>query len=74
VRRGGVRVAARTIRCSGDYLGAAHATVALAHVLQDARARGPLPSGLFAIEEVGTLADLNPYLAASAVSIVAQEV
>lgn len=73
VRRDGVRVAARTIRCAGDYLGAAHATLALANTLQDSRAHRPLPTGVFGIDELVGLADLVSYLAAVGISVVAQE-
>lgn len=72
VRRSGKRIAARTIRCAGDYRGAAHATVALAHALQDARARALLPSGVFGPEGLVKLAQLEPYLAASEIRVVSQ--
>jgi hypothetical protein len=74
VRRGGIRLAASTIRCAGDYLGAAHATLALAHALQDARARGPLPTGVFGPEGLVELSQLIPYLAGSGISVVTEAV
>ncbi len=74
LRRRGSRIAARTIRCAGDYLGAAHATLALAHALQDARARAVLPRGAFGPEGVVELARLDPYLSAAGISIVAEPV
>jgi hypothetical protein len=74
VRRRGTRIAAVTIRCAGGYLGAAHATLALAHALQDARARGLIPSGVFGPEGLVKLAQLDPYLAATGISILAQSV
>jgi hypothetical protein len=70
VKRGGRRLAARSIRCAGDYRGAAHATLALAQALQDARARGQLPAGAFAPEELVDVGQLAPYLATAGVAIV----
>jgi hypothetical protein len=74
VRRAGSRIAAKTIRCAGDYRGAAHATVALAQALQDARARGPLPAGVFGPQDLVALADLGPYLTGAGISTVAEGV
>jgi hypothetical protein len=74
VRRGGTRLAAATIRCSGDYLGAAHATLALAHALQDARARAPLPTGVFGPQGLVELSQLVPYLAGSGITVVTEAV
>ncbi len=74
VRRGAARLAAATIRCSGDYLGAAHATLALAHALQDGRARAPLPTGVFGPQELVELSQLVPYLAGSGISVVTEAV
>lgn len=74
LRRAGTRLAAATIRCSGDYRGAAHATLALAHALQDARARAPLPTGVFGPEGLVELAQLVPYLAGSGINVVAETV
>jgi hypothetical protein len=74
VRRGATRLAAATIRCSGDYVGAAHATLALAHALQDARARAPLPTGVFGPQGLVELSQLVPYLAGSGISVVTEVV
>jgi hypothetical protein len=68
VQRAGARLGAKTVRCAGDYRGAAHATVALAQALQDARARAPLPTGVFAPEDVVTLGELAPYLTSAGIS------
>ncbi len=70
VRRAGRRLAARTIRCSGDYRAAAHATLALAQSLQDARARARLPPGAFSPEQLVDLRELAPYLATAGIAIV----
>lgn len=70
VKNRGRRLAARSIRCAGDYLGAAHATLALAQALQDARARAQLPAGAFAPEELVEIGQLAPYLATAGVAIV----
>lgn len=74
VRRDGVRLAAATLRCAGDYRGAAHATVALAQALQDARARAPLRPGVFGPEDVVALADLAPYLTSAGISVCTEAV
>ncbi len=74
VRRRGTRLAAKTIRCDGDYIGAAYATLALAHALQDARARALLPRGVFGPEGLVELAQLAPYLSATGISVVTQAV
>jgi hypothetical protein len=74
VKRRGRRIAARSIRCAGDYRGAAHATLALAQSLQDARARGQLPAGSFAPEELVDVTQLAPYLATAGVAIVTSAV
>jgi NAD(P)-dependent dehydrogenase (short-subunit alcohol dehydrogenase family) len=74
VRKAGVRLAASTIRCLGDYLGAAHATLALAHTLQDARARAPLPTGVFCPDGVVELAQLVPYLTGTGIRVVTETV
>jgi NAD(P)-dependent dehydrogenase (short-subunit alcohol dehydrogenase family) len=74
VRKAATRLAARTIRCSGDYVGAAHATLALAHALQDARARAPLPAGVFGPEGLVELAQLIPYLAGTGITVVTEAV
>jgi hypothetical protein len=74
VRRAGTRLAARTIRCSGDYLGAAHAALAFAHALQDARARAPLPTGVFGPEGLVELSQLAPYLTGSGIGVVTEAV
>jgi hypothetical protein len=63
-----------TIHCAGDYQGAAHATLALAHALQDARARGVLPRGVFGPEGLVGLAQLDPYLTAGGITVVGQPV
>ncbi len=74
VRRAGTRLAARTIRCWGDYLGAAQATLAFAHALQGARARAPLPTGVFGPEGLLELSQLVPYLTGSGISVVTEAV
>jgi hypothetical protein len=74
VRRGNLRIAAKTIRCAGDYLGAAQATLALAHALQDARAHRFLTTGVFGPEGLVELSQLNPYLATAGITVVAQPV
>ncbi|HEY2769357.1 MAG TPA: hypothetical protein VGI87_02270 [Solirubrobacteraceae bacterium] len=74
VKRRGRRLAARSIRCAGDYRGAAHATLALAQALQDARARGQLAAGAFAPEDLVDVAQLAPYLATAGVAIVTSAV
>jgi NAD(P)-dependent dehydrogenase (short-subunit alcohol dehydrogenase family) len=74
VRRDGHRLAAMTIQCSGDYLGAAQATLALAHALQDARARHPLPPGVFGIERMAGLVDLEPHLRGGGITVAAAAV
>lgn len=74
VRRAGRRLAARTIRCAGVYRGAAHATVALAHALQDMRAHAPLPAGVFGPEDVVAIADLRPYLTSAGIGVATEMV
>jgi hypothetical protein len=74
VKSRGRRLAARSIRCAGNYLGAAHATLALAQALQDARARAQLPAGAFAPEELVDVGQLAPYLATAGVAIVTSAV
>ncbi|MBV9006458.1 MAG: hypothetical protein JO181_17470 [Solirubrobacterales bacterium] len=74
VRRDGVRLAAETLRCAGEYRGAAHATVALAQALQDARARAPLPTGVFGPEDLVALADLKPYLTNAGIRVSSEPV
>lgn len=69
VRRGGKRIAAMTICCEGDYVGAAHATLALAEALQDARAKARLPTGVFGPEDLVELAQVDPYLAAASIRV-----
>ncbi|MBV9048258.1 MAG: hypothetical protein JOY58_08315 [Solirubrobacterales bacterium] len=74
VRRGKARLAARTIRCAGGYRNAAHATVALAQALQDARARAPLARGLFGPQRLVEIAKLERYLAHVGIRVVAESV
>lgn len=73
-RRCGERIAATTICCEGDYVGAAHATLALAEALQDARAKARLPTGVFGPEDLVELAQVDPYLAAAAIRVSEAEV
>src|SRR4051794_19588405 len=56
VRRGGERLAARTIEGRGDYRMTAAATVAFGEALLEARASGSPRTGVFAPEELFTLA------------------
>jgi hypothetical protein len=74
VKSRGRRLAARSIRCAGDYLGAAHATLALAQALQDERARAQLRAGAFAPEDLVEIGQLAPYLATAGVAIVTSAV
>jgi hypothetical protein len=66
-RRGGRRLAARTVRCRGDVLHAARSTVVLAEALLARPRRG----GCFDPEELFTLAEVEAELAAAGVSVVA---
>jgi hypothetical protein len=74
VRRRGERLAATTVCCEGDYVGAAHATLALAQALQDARAKARLPTGLFGPEDLVELAQVDPYLTAARIRVGEAEV
>jgi hypothetical protein len=60
VRRGGTLLAARTLRCQGDYRSAAAATVLLACQLTSRQ--DPLPAGVLVPEEVLTVDELEPGL------------
>jgi hypothetical protein len=66
--RGGRRLGARTIECRGDFLHAARSTVVFADALLAARPRG----GCFDPEEIWTLANLEPELLATGISVVSQ--
>ena len=68
VRRGGALLAARTLRCRGDYRSAAAATVLLAGSLA---ARGAAaPTGVLVPEELVTIGELRPALAKAGIVVV----
>jgi hypothetical protein len=67
VRRGGTLLAARTLRCQGDYRSAATATVLTAGQLT-AR-QDPLPAGVLVPEQVLTIDELEPGLAQAGITV-----
>ena len=67
VRRNGALLAARTIRCQGDYRSSAAITVLFARALTET-AVAPRPGVLFP-EEAVTLDDLRPGLASAGITI-----
>jgi hypothetical protein len=64
--RGGRRLGARTVECSGDYLHAAKSAVVFADVLLGRRRTG----GCFDPDEICTLADIEPALRTAGVAVV----
>jgi NAD(P)-dependent dehydrogenase (short-subunit alcohol dehydrogenase family) len=70
VRRRGTLLEARTVRCQGDYRGAAVATVLMAGQLTERR--GQLPSGTVVPEEVLTAGELEPGLAKAGITVAAE--
>jgi NAD(P)-dependent dehydrogenase (short-subunit alcohol dehydrogenase family) len=68
VRRGGTLLAARTLRCRGDYRSAAAGTVLFARALA---ARGEsAPAGVVVPEEIATIGELRPDLAKAGIVVV----
>jgi len=67
VRRGRERLAARTVRCRGDYVAAAASTRVFADVLL---ARGDLAGGVYGPEDALALDDVAPALAAFGIEVV----
>ena len=68
VRRGGALLAARTLRCRGDYRAAAAATVLFARSL--AARGGAGPAGVLVPEELVTIGELRPALAKAGIVVV----
>jgi hypothetical protein len=64
--RGGRRLGARTIECRGDFVHAALSTVVFADALLARQSQG----GCFDPEEIWTLANLEPELRATGISVV----
>src|SRR5205823_7326038 len=60
VKRGGERLAARAIHGRGDYRMTAASTIAFGEALLELRSAEPERSGVFAPEELFTLAQLQP--------------
>jgi NAD(P)-dependent dehydrogenase (short-subunit alcohol dehydrogenase family) len=73
VRRRGALLAARTLRCRGDYRAAAAGTVLFARSLaaRSLAVRGePAPAGVVVPEEIATIGELRPALAAAGIVVV----
>jgi hypothetical protein len=68
VRQRGTLLAARTLRCRGDYHSAAAATVLIAGQLT--RHDDPLPAGVLVPEELLTIGELEPGLAKAGITVV----
>jgi hypothetical protein len=68
VRRGGTLLAARTLRCQGDYRSAAAATVLMAGQLTSRH--DPLPAGVLVPEEALTIDELEPGLDEAGITVV----
>jgi hypothetical protein len=68
VRRGGTLLAAKTLRCRGDYQSAAAATILTAGQLTGHD--DPLPAGVVVPEEVLTIGELEPGLAEAGITVV----
>jgi NAD-dependent epimerase/dehydratase family protein len=68
VRKNGTRLAARTIRCHGDYRSSAAVTVLLARAITGAVP--PPGGGVLFPEEILTLDDIRPGLAGAGITIV----
>jgi hypothetical protein len=71
VRRHGTRLAARTLRCHGDYRAAAAATVLFARLL--AQRAGVAPQGVLVPEEITTIDEVQPELAKAGITVVDEE-
>jgi hypothetical protein len=67
VRRSGTLLAARTLRCRGDYRSAAAATVLMAGQLTSRH--DPLSAGLLAPEDVLTIDELEPGLDEAGITV-----
>ena len=67
VRRSGTLLAARTLRCQGDYRSAAAATVLMAGQLTSRH--DPLPAGVLVPEEVLTIDELEPGLDQAGITV-----
>jgi hypothetical protein len=67
VRRSGTLLAAKTLRCQGDYRSAAAATVLMAGQLTSRR--DPLPVGVLVPEEVLTIDELEPGLDEAGITV-----
>jgi hypothetical protein len=65
VLRGGRRLGTRTVRVDGDYRGTAAVSVVLANALRD----GDVAAGCFDPDELFTLAELEPELAAGGIRV-----
>jgi hypothetical protein len=69
VRRGPDLLASRVVRGAGDYRMSAATTLILAETFAGSTRRGTPPSGLFGIDELVTLGEVAPALAAQGITV-----
>lgn len=69
VRRGETLLASRVVQGAGDYRMSTAATLVLAEALESRSQRGTLPSGVFGVDELFTLGNVAPALAAQGITV-----